>query len=151
MSKLSDQLKKDEGFSSVVYKCPTGHCTIGYGYNLDVNPLKLDSNEVSLLTLHGIPEHEAERLLKLMIDQIEKRLSEKLSFWDSLDNVRQDVLINMTYNLGINGMLKFKDTLHAIEIGDYTSASNYMLKSLWAKQVKNRAKRLSKNMLYGHY
>lgn len=146
---LIDRIKKDEGFSTTVYKCPSGFSTIAYGYNLDANPLRLSTLEIAHAHTKGMPEHEAERLLKLMIKQIEKDLSEKLSFWTELDSVRKDVLINMAYNLGVVGLLKFKNTLNHIGRGEYKLAADGMIKSLWAKQVKGRAIRLARLMEIG--
>lgn len=146
---LIERIKKDESFSTTVYKCPSGFSTIGYGYNLDANALKLSSLEIAHAHKNGMPEHEAERLLKLMIKQIEKDLSEKLSFWTELDSVRKDVLINMAYNLGVVGLLKFKNTLNHIGRGEYKLAADGMIKSLWAKQVKGRAIRLARLMEIG--
>ncbi|MNR52556.1 hypothetical protein D3C85_1724170 [compost metagenome] len=57
----------------------------------------------------------------------------------------------MAFNLGVEGLLKFKNTLRLVEIGDYKSASVEMLNSAWARQVGNRAKRLSKQMLTGEW
>ena len=144
-----ERIKNDEGFSATVYKCPSGFSTIAYGYNLDANPLRLSTLEIAYAHTKGMPEHEAERLLKLMVKQIEKDLSEKLSFWDALDRVRKDVLINMAYNLGVVGLLKFKNTLTHIGRGEYKLAADSMIKSLWAKQVKGRAVRLARLMEIG--
>jgi lysozyme len=146
---LIERIKKDEGFSATVYKCPSGFSTIAYGYNLDANPLRLSTLEIAHAHTKGMPQHEGERLLKLMIDNIEKDLSEKLSFWADLDSIRKDVLINMAYNLGVVGLLKFKMTLNHIGKGEYTQAADCMIKSLWAKQVKSRAVRLARLMEFG--
>ena len=78
-------------------------------------------------------------------------LEKHLSWFENLDPIRQTVLLDMCFNLGIGGLLKFKDTLKAIETGDYAHASMYMLDSLWAKQVKGRAIRLSQMMLTGNW
>ena len=52
----------------------------------------------------------------------------------------------MAFQLGIDGLLKFKNTLNLIEAGDYETASKEMLNSLWAKQTPERAKRLSEQI-----
>lgn len=148
---LIESLKVHEGFSTTVYKCPNGFSTIGYGYNLDANPLRLSSLEIAHAHTKGMPEHEAERLLKLMIKQVEKDLSEKLSFWSRLSQVRKDILINMAYNLGVDGLLKFKAMLSCLSAGNYLNASDEMLNSKWKKQVKNRAIILAEQMRSGVY
>jgi len=64
--------------------------------------------------------------------------------------VRQRVLLDMAFNLGISGLLKFKRTLKAIRAKQYEKAAEMMLDSRWATQVGQRAKRLSKMMATGH-
>ena len=78
-----------------------------------------------------------------------KDLSEHLSFFQNLDEVRQAVLIDMAYNMGIEKLLVFKITLGLIELGKYEQASREMLLSLWAVEVKTRARRLSLMMETG--
>jgi len=147
---LIEQLKKQEGFSSVVYKCSGGFNTIGYGYNLEANPLKLSSLEIAHAHTKGMQEHEAERLLKLMIKHIATYL-ENSGLELNLNAARTDVLINMAYNLGLSGLLKFKMMLACINKSDYEGASKAMINSLWAKQVKGRAIVLAEQMRSGVY
>lgn len=52
------------------------------------------------------------------------------------------VLINMTYQLGANGLSKFKNTLSYLESEQYDLAASEMLNSVWAKQTPARAGRL---------
>ncbi|RAZ52913.1 hypothetical protein CHL10075_00095 [Campylobacter hyointestinalis subsp. lawsonii] len=41
----------------------------------------------------------------------------------------------------LRGVLKFKNTLNFIKENGYKNASSNMMKSLWAKQTPNRAKK----------
>jgi len=68
-----------------------------------------------------------------------------------LDDARKAVLLNMSFQLGITGLLKFKNTLAKIEAGDYQGAADNMLKSLWARQTPNRANRLAEQMRTGQW
>jgi len=68
------------------------------------------------------------------------------AWYNDLDRNRQDVIINMVYNLGLQGFRKFKKMIHCLEIKDYTGATMEMLQSKWAKQVGKRADRLAKIM-----
>ena len=129
-----EELKKEEGFSSKVYKCPAGKNTIGYGRNLD---------DV------GITKEEAEFLLKNDIMKCDRELSELIPFYDKLNPARQYVIISMCFNLGFAGLLKFKKMLKAIREEDFTKASIEMLDSKWAYQVKSRALKLSAIMKSG--
>jgi lysozyme len=72
-----------------------------------------------------------------------------LPWFAGLDEARQMVLIDMTFNLGIAGLLKFTNTLRSIEEGRWHDASIQMLASRWAKQVGARAVDLAKVMATG--
>lgn len=151
MDKLVEQLKRHESYRKRVYLCSAGKETIGYGYNLQANPLHLSSIEIAQYYKNGMIEVEAERLLKLMITQCRHQLEVALPFFSKLDTPRQDVLINMAFNMGISGLLNFKKTLLLIESGDYAKASVEMLASKWSKDVGNRALELSTQMKKGDY
>ena len=85
----------------------------------------------------------------LELDSVITELQKALPWVTDLSDVRQRVLYNMAYNLGVPSLLKFTDTLAMIKQGDYTGASIYMLRSKWAGQVGDRAKRLSVAMKDG--
>ena len=127
-----DLLKRHEGFKQFPYTDTVGKLTVGYGRNLGGR---------------GIDNAEAEYLLRNDIIYTLSRLSE-LDFWDSLDETRQAVLVDMAVNLGVNGLLNFKKTLLAIRHGNYIEASYEMLRSKWATQVGGRAVELS-NLMRG--
>ena len=126
-------VKAHEGLELQVYTCPAGKLTIGYGRNLENT---------------GITEIEADYLLSGDLVACVSDL-EKFHFWDSLDAARQAALVDMRFNLGATGFRRFKQMLAALEIGDYTRASDEMMKSKWATQVKGRAVRLSRIMRSG--
>lgn len=68
-------------------------------------------------------------------------------YWfTTLDDIRQKVVIDMAFNLGVNGVLSFKNMIQALKEKDYDKAAEEMLDSLWAEQVGNRADRLAKMM-----
>ena len=149
--KLIEQLKRHEGFRARVYKCTAGRNTIGYGYNLDANPLALTPFEIKEFNQSGINENIASWLLLRMIDKCTGELVQNISWFESLDDVRQAVLINMAFNLGITGLMQFKTTLSIVKSGDYAMAAAAMLKSKWATQVKGRATELAKQMETGAF
>jgi len=134
---LVDQLKRDEGLRLKAYRCTAGVLTIGYGHTGDVK----ESDEITA--------HQAEVILLVDIDKHKKELDAKLPWAHILDDARYGVLLNMAFNLGIPGLLKFKNTLKNVELGKYSDAGAGMMDSLWAKQVGNRAKRLSMQMITG--
>ena len=152
MDKLTDQLKRHEGYRNRMYLCTAGKETIGYGYNLKANPLHLSSLEIGNAYKNGMNEVEAERILKLMISKCVDQLEEAIPFINKLDTVRQDILINMCFNMGLVGLLKFKKALLLVKAGDYAKASIEMLDSKWARDdVPERALELSTQMKKGEY
>ncbi len=66
-----------------------------------------------------------------------------------MDDVRQRVIVDMAFNMGLGSLSKFKNTLGHIEAGRYEEASVEMLDSKWARQVGNRAQCLSNMMKTG--
>lgn len=128
-------LQRHEGLRLVPYRDTTGHLTIGYGLNLDA----------------GISKAEAEWLLRTRVMAATEAVARSLPWWARLDEVRRSVLVDMAYNLGIAGLLKFRRTLAAIERGDYDAAARGMLASLWARQVGQRAVRLATMMRTGEW
>ena len=83
------------------------------------------------------------------INAVEDGLVVKLPWFNELDDVRKRVLIDMAFNLGLYGLLEFKNTLRYVSEGKYSQASRNMLLSLWADQVGQRAKTLSRMMETG--
>lgn len=64
---------------------------------------------------------------------------------------RQDILISMAYQMGVDGLSLFKGTLASIAAGDFNAAANGMLDSLWARQTPSRARRHAEVMRTGDY
>ena len=131
---LRRQIRLHEGERLKVYTCSAGKLTIGVGRNLEDR---------------GISVEESNMLLDNDLAQFQVELLRKLPWVSDLDEVRQRVLIDMAFNLGISGLLTFKKTLAAIKRGDYEKAAPMMLDSKWATQVGKRAERLSTMMLTG--
>lgn len=128
---LLRELIRDEGFSRTTYTCPLGKTTIGYGRNLDSV---------------GISEGEALYLLENDIKWIKETFELENGFTPWFKNKPeyvQEVLINMAYNLGIHGLLQFKKSIQLIKDDKYEEAAEEILNSKWAKQVGDRAVRLS--------
>lgn len=132
---LRKELERDEGVIRKVYTDSQGHLTCGIGFNLDVHPLPPGIT-------FPLSDEEIDTLFNITINDVEKGLDTYLSWWRDLDEVRQRVLMNMTFNLGIHGLLAFKNTLAAIKDGEYALAADNMKKSLWYSQVGQRAIRL---------
>jgi len=118
----------------VIYTDTVGKRTIGYGRNLDDR---------------GISDSEARIMLHNDINDALNDLLDKFDWFGELNQVRQGVLINMCFNLGINRLKNFKNMLAALEAQDYDLAAQEMLDSMWASQVKGRATELAEQMRSG--
>lgn len=128
---LREQLFRDEGVRLKPYKDSVGKLTIGVGRNL---------------TDVGISMAEADLLLDNDITRAAAAVMARIPFAASLGEVRFAVLVNMAYNLGIAGLMKFTQFLADVEKGDFAVAAVEMLNSTWAQQVGARAERLSKQL-----
>lgn len=136
---LIKQLRDEEGEVLHVYNDSMGFATIGVGRLIDKRKCG------------GITPEESAYLLGNDIAKVNAQLDTKLPWWRKLDEVRQAVIQGMAFQMGIDGLLGFKNTLKMIESGDYEGAGKGMLNSLWAKQTPARAKRMSEQMRTGEW
>ena len=134
---LIKELRRDEGVIPHAYQDSIGYWTIGVGRLIDKRKGgRLTDEEIDYLLMNDIKECVAD-------------LDKNLPWWRSLTDARRRVLVNMRFNLGMAGLLGFRNTLKFIEGGDYKRAAANMLLSKWAKQVGQRANRLAKMMENG--
>ena len=136
---LREQLIRDEGVIPHCYFDHLGYATIGVGHLIDER------------RGGSLPKFLIDALLDYDIDKCRKELAAALHWYVKLDEARQGVLINMAFNLGVDGLLKFKNTLGFVQAGQYGEAAANMLASLWAKQVGPRAHRLATQMETGKW
>jgi lysozyme len=68
-----------------------------------------------------------------------------------LDDVRRNAFLNMAFNLGTNGLLKFQKALSHAREARWDECASEMLDSKWARQVGNRAKELAEQVRTGVY
>lgn len=126
---LRQLLLEDEGYRQFPYKCTAGKLTVGVGRNLQDR---------------GISKEEALYMLNQDIDHFANFLKENLPFFDNLSEARQNALVNMCFNLGTAGFMKFKNMIKYLSYGQFEKAADEMMNSQWVKQVPNRAMRLVK-------
>ena len=136
MSKLIETLRRHEGVKNTLYKCTSDKWTIGVGRNLE--DVGLSEEEIDMLLLNDI-----KRTKELMDDYI--------PWYNDLDEVRQEALINFVFNVGIGTAMKFKKAMVALEAHDYDTAAIEMLDSNWAKQVGSRAEEVTQMIKTGEY
>lgn len=144
---IIEQLTLEEGYKLKRYKCTEGHWTIGKGYNLDANSLKLSQEEINHLVTYGCSAERADAMLMDCVKLFCLPECQKYPFWDELCDVRKYVLIGMIYQMG--SIKSWTHTLDALKNKKYPLAAAQMLQSKWAKQTPNRAVRLADMMKTG--
>ncbi|MBT9145428.1 MAG: hypothetical protein DDT42_01299 [candidate division WS2 bacterium] len=135
IEKIKEQLYKDEGKVNHAYKDSLGYLTIGVGRLIDKDKGgRLSDSEIDILLDNDVREKYND-------------LVKAIPWVTTLSEPRLAVLVNMSFQLGVAGLLKFRNTLTLIQQGRYEEASKRMLSSLWARQTPNRAKKYSKQLL----
>lgn len=134
--RLLGSVKKHEGFRPRVYLDHLGNPTIGYGTR--VNEIELDEQTAEMWLLNELLE-KRERLCSVMGFEV-------------LSEVRQDVILEMAYQMGVGGVLRFKRMWAAIHAGRWDEAADEMLDSRWHReQTPERAWLLSQRMRTNHW
>lgn len=135
---LIPDLKRDEGFRAKAYPDPLSGgepWTVGYGFTgPDIGPR----------TTMTLAEADAEIVRRTTA--LASNLLSALPWLAGITPLRQDVLCNMAYNMGLHGLLGFKHTLACVQADLYDDAATAMLASQWARQVPSRAHRLAEQM-----
>ena len=134
IANIYDQLRRDEGVRSTMYRDELGNATVGVGHNL--------STPMSDRAIQALPEDD--------VAAADKALAAALPWTtSSLDAVRYGALLNLTFNVGSVGVLGFQRMLRALEAGDWTTAAAELLNSRYARQVGDRAQRLATQLQTG--
>ncbi len=154
--RLVEQLVRHEGIRLKVYKDSLGIDTIGVGRNIEdrgFSEFELNTLGKTLEEIYeeGITEEDAYFLLKIDINIITNELFKVKPITKLIDSIRQLVLIDMAFNMGVPRLCNFINMWAALEQYDYNIAAKEMLDSRWAKQVKTRATRLAHSMRHGIY
>ena len=135
--KLKQQLTQHEGLKLKPYKDSEGYLTIGVGHLIDERRGGGISKDTAMFILN---EDIAEKIADL---------DRMLPWWRNLNEVRQRVMVNLCFNLGISGLLQFRNTLKLLESGNYEEAAKHLLDSKAAKQTGNRYHQLAEMIARG--
>ena len=138
-SKLIKMLKIHEGVETHAYKCSASKITVGVGRNIDP--------EGGI----GLSDDEVDYLLQNDIDRVVSELNSEYDWFAGLDDVRQDVMVDISFNLGQTRLRAFKKALSAMAEGDWSEAADQFMDSRWSGQVGNRAKELTEMIRTGSY
>ena len=139
MNRLLKSVKEHEGYRNKVYLDSLGKRTVGVGH-LCVEDHWEDNKEYS-----------EEYLMKVLKDDLKNAIQgaeDLLKDFPLLDDLAEEIIIEMIFQLGKTGVSKFKNMWKALqqEPPQYDVAATEMLDSRWAKQTPNRAKKMSDQM-----
>jgi len=130
IEKIKEMLFLHEDYRQFPYKDTNGIWSIGLGTNL-----KSD----------GITKDQAWYIANDKVSSIKDALHNQLNFFDSLDDVRQAVLIDISYNCGTHGLMGFVDMLHALSMGNYSKAADEIIDSTIVESRKNRIAKMMRS------
>jgi lysozyme len=136
METLISILIDHEGLKKLPYVDTMEKTSIGIGRNL---------------TDRGISREEA---IYLCLNDVKESRSELSNYqwYESLDDVRKDVLVELHFNIGLSKLLKFDNMIQSLILKKYADAATHMLDSAWRKQVGDRrALNMAKRLSTGKY
>ncbi len=122
-----EELKHDEGLRLKKYQDSLGFWSIGYGHLM----LKNEYDEIT--------REKAEKLLAEDIETAEDGMAHIFPLWPSFSERRRDALTNMTFQLGVGGLLHFRQAIAHARSGQWKEAADDFRDSLWARQTPARA------------
>ena len=131
MTSIVELLRYQEGEVLHAYEDHLGYLTIGVGRLID----KRKGG--------GISQAESAYLLNNDILRTEHDLDIYLPWWREQSPVRRMALISMCFQMGINGLLQFRNTLSSLEKEKYEAAASAALDSKWATQTQKRAQEIA--------
>ena len=139
MDRLLESVKKHEGYRNKVYLDTLGKRTVGVGH-LCVEDFWEDDKEYEEKFLMEILQKDLQQAIRGA-----RSLMEEHDCTD-IDEIAQEIIVEMVFQLGKNGVSKFKNMWKALAEKNYIGASYEMLDSRWSKQTPNRAKAMAKTM-----
>jgi lysozyme len=148
VDELQKQIEFEEGRRLRKYKCTAGHWTIGIGHNLDAKPFHKGQKIPDVI--------DNELCDDLFEEDLGRTINSLDAMWDGfrmLSGTRQDACINMAFQLGVDGFMRFRKLREALMLGDWSRAEQEALNSKWAKNdTPARAKRVAEQLRTGqHY
>ena len=140
---LRDQLLRDEAKRCWLYDDATGerlpplasggHRSVGIGRNVD-----------------AVPFRDSEIVLMLDNDIADRCAALSAFYWyNGLDGIRQATIVNMSFNLGLHGLLNFPRMIAALIAKDWATAAKECDDPHWHADVGDRATRCAQQVLTG--
>lgn len=144
LQKLYESIGAHEGTSAAPYPDSKKLWTVGRGTCLETNPITgqqwkyLLDNALIDVTLS---EDGMDYLVSAKVNEVVRALERGLSNWDQINDVRQNCLVEMGYQISGYGCLSFPKMKSAVERGDWKEAAKQGMESKWAREDSpNRAR-----------
>ncbi len=138
---LEERIIRHEGFCAIPKPDAKGMYVIGFG--CDITPAECENYK------DGITWDEAEKLMEYRLNILKQNTAKEFPWLAELDAVRQSVILEMAYQMGVSGVAAFHGMIAAIQEKDWDKAAQAMLDSLWHQQTPSRAEELAQMMLKG--
>jgi len=150
-TKITERLALHEGVRLMPYKDDRGNLTIGVGRCIKRNPFT--SQELRALGdwQHGITKNAALMLLRNDVNRIILSLKKEIPFWKNLDDERQYALLDMAFQMGVTGLLRFRKMLAAMQAEKWEEAASECQNSAYGRKYKTRALRIANTIKTGHF
>ncbi len=129
---IVEALKREEGWRAEPYQDHLGFWTIGYGFLID------GRKQVRL------PENVGELWLETLVAELQMTLDDILPWLMAQPKEVRSALVQMAYQMGVAGVLKFTKMLDALKAGNRQLAAGEALDSIWARQTPQRAQRVAR-------
>ena len=137
-------IARHEGSRATVYVDTAGNPTVGIGFNLNrsnaqaaISAIGVDYDKLRA----GVVSLTQAQITALFLSDVAGAISDArrlVSNFDALPSPQQQVVVDMIFNLGAAGFAEFKQTIAAIETGNFSLAAEDMIDSAWCGQVGTR-------------
>jgi len=122
---LVSRIMANEGFRATAYRDSRGFLTIGYGFNVD----------------GGITRYAAGALMEAQLAEARADI-DGYPWYQACDPVRQGVLVELCFNMGLQKLLGFQKMLAACTAKDWQTAGAELKNSAWFGEVGQRGPQL---------
>lgn len=129
--RIRADLEREEGRVRHVYLDSEGYWTIGVG-------ILVDERKGG-----GLYDEEIDFIRDNRIKRLTKELNERMPQYRLYSENIRHALFMMSYQMGVSGLLAFKQMIAALDAEDYQAAATAALESKWARQTPARAARVS--------
>lgn len=141
MIDIKKMLMADEGYKLIVYRCSAGYLTGGIGHNFEADP----AFNIMQRPMHfgaKISPDEAFALFDYDVRKVMAGLNGRLPGFNDMPENYKAVLVNMAFQMGIGGLMRFKKMLAAMSFKDDKATINEIIDSKYYSDTRNRAKRM---------